>query len=51
VRRFDDLPVAARDYVRWIEDALEVPAPLIGVGPGRDAIIERTNPFDTPGRR
>jgi adenylosuccinate synthase len=45
-RVFDDLPPAARDYVSWIEEQLEVPADLIGVGPGRDAIIERRSPFE-----
>ncbi len=49
-RVFEDLPDPARDYVSWIEDALEVPASLIGVGPERDATIERANPFDTPPR-
>jgi adenylosuccinate synthase len=48
---FEDLPQAARDYVRWIEDSLEVPAQFIGVGPERDATIERANPFDLPPRR
>ena len=46
-RSFEDLPQAARDYVSWIEDELEVPADLIGVGPERDATIERANPFAT----
>ncbi len=50
-RTFEDLPDAVRDYVRWIEDALEVPASLLGVGPERDATIERANPFDSPPRR
>jgi adenylosuccinate synthase len=50
-RVFEDLPQAARDYVSWIEDTLEVPANLIGVGPERDATIERANPFDAPPRR
>ena len=49
-RTFEDLPQAARDYVRWIEDRLGVPADLIGVGPERDATIERANPFDTERR-
>ncbi len=49
-RMFEDLPDPARDYVKWIEDALDVPASLIGVGPERDATIERANPFDTPPR-
>jgi adenylosuccinate synthase len=51
VRRFEDLPPAARDYVRTIEGALGVPAELIGVGPDRDAIIECSHPFDRPGSR
>ncbi len=46
IREFADLPQAARDYVGWLEDALAVPADLIGVGPERDATIERANPFD-----
>ena len=50
-RSLDDLPPAARDYVRWIEDALEVPVELLGVGPGRDATIERANPFARAARR
>jgi adenylosuccinate synthase len=44
-RRFEDLPRAARDYVGWVEAQLEVPAALIGVGPERDSIIERADPF------
>jgi len=50
-RSLEDLPPAAREYVRWIEDALEVPVQLLGVGPGRDATIERANPFTRPGAR
>ena len=49
-QRIEDLPDAAREYVRWIEEQLEVPANLIGVGPERDATIERANPFDGPTR-
>jgi adenylosuccinate synthase len=47
----EDLPQAARDYVRWIEEQLGVEADLIGVGPEREATIERTNPFERPARR
>ncbi len=46
----EDLPQAARDYIRWIEDAVDVPADLVGVGPERDATIERSSPFDGPAR-
>ena len=44
-RRVEDLPAAARAYVEMIESALEVPAHLIGVGPERDATIERAHPL------
>jgi adenylosuccinate synthase len=50
-REFGDLPQAAQDYLGWIEDELEVPADLVGVGPDRSATIERSNPFDRPPRR
>jgi adenylosuccinate synthase len=46
----EELPQAARDYIRWIEDAVEVRADFVGVGPERDATIERDNPFDRSGR-
>ena len=49
-RQLEDLPQEARDYIHWIEDALEIPADLIGVGPERDATIERANPFDVTSR-
>jgi adenylosuccinate synthase len=39
VRRREDLPDAARDYVARIEDELGVPITLIGVGPGREQAI------------
>jgi adenylosuccinate synthase len=34
-----DLPQTARDYLQFIEDYLNVPIALVGVGPGRDQII------------
>jgi adenylosuccinate synthase len=45
-RRLEDLPRAAREYVEWIEAAVGVRADIVGVGPERDATIERGNPFD-----
>jgi len=45
-RRLEDLPRAAREYVEWIEASVGVRAYIIGVGPERDATIERGNPFD-----
>ena len=38
-RKFEDLPEAAKKYVREIERLLEVPVWWIGVGQARDAII------------
>ncbi len=35
----EDLPAAARDYLRFVSDFVRVPVALIGVGPGRDEII------------
>jgi adenylosuccinate synthase len=40
-RSFDELPSAAQEYIKMIEDASEVPVRWIGVGPERDAIIRR----------
>jgi adenylosuccinate synthase len=34
-----DLPAAARDYVNFIADAIDVPVKLVGVGPGREQVI------------
>lgn len=40
VRKFQDLPKEAQDYVRYIEKAVKVPVKWIGVGKERDAIIQ-----------
>ena len=41
VRRWEDLPQAARDYVQMIEDAIGCPIPYVSVGPERESIIIR----------
>ena len=41
IRRWEDLPKAARDYVCMIEDAVGCPVRYISVGPERDSIIFR----------
>jgi len=41
VRHFDDLPEAAQDYVRWIEEEIRCPIKMISIGPERDQVIER----------
>jgi len=38
-RSEDDLPDAAREYLRYIADFVGVPVSLIGVGPGREQVI------------
>jgi len=40
-RRFADLPAAAKNYVKAIEDLLHVPVRWVGVGASRDAMITR----------
>ena len=41
VRRFEDLPEAARDYVTMLEEAVGCPVTSVSVGPERDSIILR----------
>jgi len=38
-RRMDDLPTAAREYLRVIGERLGVPVRMVGVGPARDQLI------------
>jgi adenylosuccinate synthase len=38
-RSEEELPPAARDYLRFIEEFVRVPIALIGVGPARDEVI------------
>ncbi|MFA5621430.1 MAG: adenylosuccinate synthase [Thermovirgaceae bacterium] len=38
-RAFEDLPRAARDYIRFIEEQTGIPIVLVGVGPNRDQTI------------
>jgi adenylosuccinate synthase len=45
VRRFEDLPDAARRYVDRVEALAGVSVELISVGPGRDETVVRTSPF------
>jgi adenylosuccinate synthase len=41
IRRFEDLPVNARNYVNHVEDLTGVPIKIISVGPHRDQTIIR----------
>lgn len=40
-RKWEELPLAARDYIQRVEDLAGVFIQWIGVGPGRDAIVEK----------
>jgi len=40
-RTWESLPAACRAYVERVEELTGVPVVLLGVGPGRDALIER----------
>ncbi len=41
IRRFEDLPLEARNYVEWLEELVGVPILMISVGPERDQVISR----------
>ena len=40
-RSFDKLPKNAREYLKFIEEYLETPISWVGIGPERDAIIQK----------
>ena len=50
VRRRDDLPEAAAQYIARIEADLDVPISLISVGPGRSENADIWNPFAPGGK-
>ena len=41
IRHFEDLPVAARNYVTFVEQAIGLPVRYVSNGPKRDEIIRR----------
>ncbi|KJR47398.1 Adenylosuccinate synthetase [Desulfosporosinus sp. I2] len=45
VRRFEDLPMAAQNYVLRIEELSGAPATLVAIGPGREQTIVRGEIF------
>jgi adenylosuccinate synthase len=42
IRKFNDLPANAKHYVNRMEELSGCPANLIGVGPAREQIIEKS---------
>ncbi|MGB9861119.1 MAG: adenylosuccinate synthetase, partial [Candidatus Bipolaricaulaceae bacterium] len=45
VRDFEDLPREAKEYVRFVEEALSVPVALIGTGREAEALIVSWEPW------
>jgi len=45
VRRFDDLPENAVNYLKRVEELLKTPIDIVSVGPGRNETIVLNNPF------
>lgn len=46
IKRFEDLPQAAQDYICRIEELVGLPVAMIGLGARRDQAIRRANLFD-----
>ncbi|XCE13528.1 adenylosuccinate synthase [Candidatus Liberibacter asiaticus] len=46
MRVFADLPIQARNYIRKIEEVLEVPVALLSIGPERENTLIMSNPFE-----
>lgn len=44
-KKLEDMPQSLKDYVRFIEEQLEVPAMLLSVGPDRNDTMIVQNPF------
>jgi len=46
ITEFDQLPAAARAYLRRLEEILEIPVDMVSTGPDRDENIILRNPFE-----
>lgn len=46
VKSFDELPTAAQQYIKRVEDLVQVPANIVSVGPDRSETLMISNPFD-----
>ncbi len=47
VKSYDKLPETARQYLKFIEEALETPISIISTGPDREETIILANPFES----
>jgi adenylosuccinate synthase len=45
-RRFDDLPKDAQRFVEFVEERIRARISVVGVGPGRDEVVERHSVLD-----
>lgn len=45
IRRFEDLPQAAKDYIHRLETLLKLPVDIVSVGPDRVQTMVLNNPF------
>lgn len=45
IQCFDDLPVQAREYIKFIEENLKIPLVMISVGVRRNQVITFSDPF------
>ena len=46
IKSFDKLPVAAKSYLKYIEDSLDIKIAMIATGQERDDVIMLENPFE-----
>ena len=46
IKSLDDLPNEAIDYIKFLEDQVDVPVDIISTGPDREQTIILRNPFD-----
>ena len=44
-KRWDDLPLAAQNYLKRLEELTGVPVAIVSTGPERDETIVRVHPF------
>ena len=45
IRKRQDLPPEAREYLRRMEELIQVPVGIISLGPDREATITESNPI------
>lgn len=41
IKKYEDLPENAKNYLKFIEDYLQVPIQWVGTGPARDSMLEK----------